>query len=71
MKSKRYIPALIIILVMYISPVFSQPPPPPPPPPCWPPPCNIPINGGIMFVLLLGVAYGTFILYKTKKRKSF
>lgn len=41
--------------------VFAAGPPPPPPsggPPCWPPPCSIPIDGGVGFLIAAGIGYG-------------
>jgi len=73
MNLKRYIVAIILTIcgVFAISPVFSQPPPPPPPPPCWPPPCTIPINSGIILLIAAGVLFGAYILYKKEFKRSF
>ncbi|NQY66562.1 MAG: hypothetical protein HRT72_02405 [Flavobacteriales bacterium] len=27
-------------------------------PPCWPPPCTIPIDGGLSFLIAAGAVYG-------------
>ena len=42
--------AIITFLLVPISDIFAQPPPPPPP--------NIPIDGGIGWLIVAGVAYG-------------
>jgi len=46
------------------SDVFSQGSPPPPP--CWPPPCSVPVNSGIIVLVIAGFVYGIYILYKKK-----
>jgi hypothetical protein len=73
MRLKKYIPTLILAVagLFYTSSVYSQPPPPPPPPPCWPPPCNVPINGGLWILLVLGVAMGAYFIYKRNLKKVF
>ena len=39
-------------------------------PPCWPPStCNIPIDGGLSFLLAAGVAYGAKKVYGVAKDK--
>jgi len=73
MNLKKYTTAAVLTLcgVFAISPVFGQPPPPPPPPPCWPPPCTIPINSGIIFLIAAGVVLSVYLLYKKDLRRSF
>lgn len=49
-----------ILTPFFINDIYSGGGPPPPPgggPPCWPPPC-IPIDGGIVFLIAAGIAYG-------------
>ncbi len=50
-----------IITPFFINDIYSggggPPPPPGGGPPCWPPPC-IPIDGGIVFLIAAGIAYG-------------
>ncbi|HVA98034.1 MAG TPA: hypothetical protein VNG53_03990 [Bacteroidia bacterium] len=65
---------IVLILLFSVSPfvvnsVFSQPPPPGPgPAPCWPPPCSVPINSGIILLLAVGMIYGgKKIIDNTKK----
>lgn len=53
---------LIFALNLILANVAVGAGPPGPPggggdPPCWPPPC-IPIDGGLGFLLVAGVAYG-------------
>jgi len=65
------------MLIMATQFLFAQPPggPPPgggpgtPPPDCWPAPC-IPIDGGIGFLILAGVALGGKKIYDGNKRKA-
>ncbi len=55
---------------------YSQPagggpggPPAGGPPPCWPPPC-IPVDGGLGFLIVAGVALGGKKLYDFKKQDN-
>jgi hypothetical protein len=69
LRDKKYKIELLLLLGVLLSiPVFSQPPPPPPPPPCWPPPCNVPINSGILIITAIGLIYGAYTILKTQKR---
>ncbi len=46
---------IVVILLLLLFPLISMaqgPPPPPPPPP------GLPIDSGIVYLLLLGVAFG-------------
>ena len=53
--------------------LFAQPPGGPPPgggggdPPCWAPEC-IPIDGGIIFLIVGGIMLGVFTVYSHKSR---
>ena len=72
---KRLIVTLIFIVAMsMVNNAFAAGPPGPPGgggggPPCWPPPC-VPIDGGIGFLLLAGVAYGGKKAYDLSKEKA-
>lgn len=72
---KRFIFIAIIFIAMSIfNNAFAAGPPGPPNggpggPPCWPPPC-VPIDGGISFLLLAGVAYGGKKVYDISKDKK-
>jgi len=48
----RKIVAIILLLLFPLITMAQGPPPPPPPPP------GLPIDSGIVYLLLLGVAYG-------------
>jgi hypothetical protein len=70
MKNKKIsIAVLLCLLIISTIPAYSQLPPPPPPP-CTVPPCNVPINSGILFLLGAGLALGISMLYKTQKNKA-
>lgn len=70
---KQLIFTLIFIAAMSIfSNAFAGGPPGPPGggpggPPCWPPPC-VPIDGGISFLLVAGVLYGSKKVYDISKK---
>ncbi len=49
----RKIVAIILLLLFPLITMAQGPPPPPPPPPP-----GLPIDSGIVYLLLLGVAYG-------------
>lgn len=62
--------ALLFILGLFLSvPGFAQPTGPTGPS-CWPPPCTVPINSGILLLLGAGMAYGFYMLYKMRKRRA-
>jgi hypothetical protein len=48
----RKIVTLVLLLLFPLITMAQGPPPPPPPPP------GLPIDSGIVYLLLLGVAYG-------------
>ena len=50
----RKIVAIILLLLFPLITMAQGPPPPPPPPP----PPGLPIDSGIVYLLLLGVAFG-------------
>ncbi len=64
---EKIVIAFIVLAGMFSLPILAQGPPPPPPPPvgsdseppCWPPPC-IPVNQGVVLLLLAGTAYGLY-----------
>lgn len=65
--------ALILLLILgpiAIDKVFCQPPPPGGPP-CWPPPCSIPLDGGVSFLIAAGIAYGGKKIYDNSKKNPF
>ena len=48
----RKIVAILLLLLFPLITMAQGPPPPPPPPP------GLPIDSGIVYLLLLGVAFG-------------
>jgi len=64
--------SFIIILFSFIfnSVIFAAPPPPPASAPgCWPPPC-IPIDGGIVFLIVAGSLYGAKKIIDYRKQQQ-
>ena len=64
MKSKIF--KIILIFFLILSPLFisvsvGQPPPPPPQ--------DIPIDGGLLALLIAGIAFGGRKIYKEEKKK--
>tara|TARA_R110001632_G_scaffold10544_8_gene38976 strand:+ start:9654 stop:9827 length:174 start_codon:yes stop_codon:yes gene_type:complete len=49
---RKYLLTLTLVLFFTIITSAQAPPPPPPPPP------GLPIDGGIAFLIIAGVAYG-------------
>ena len=67
---KKILPMLILLAVFLVAATESfagGPPSPPMGPPCWPPPCNIPLDGGISLLIAAGVALGGKKFYDLKK----
>lgn len=63
---KKYVKAIILLTALIIFPLFlhtaiGQPPPPPPQ--------DIPIDGGLLTLLLAGLAYGGRKIYLDEKKK--
>lgn len=64
---KKYLSILVFLIIFVLSPAFvqtaiAQPPPPPPE--------DIPIDGGLGFLLAAGVAYAAKKLYKNKDQEN-
>ncbi len=62
--------SLLIILFCFIcnTVIFAAPPPPPAGSPgCWPPPC-VPIDGGIVFLIIAGTLFAIKKLYDFSKK---
>jgi hypothetical protein len=73
---KQKILSLLIVtffvtVALFIPETWATPPGPPPMgmgPPCWPPPCNIPVDGGIGFLVAAGLAYAGKTLWNMHKK---
>ena len=64
---KKHIRNLLLLFMLIISPfvvqeVAAQPPPPPPQ--------DIPLDGGLTFLIIAGAAYGARKLYKKQKEEE-
>ncbi len=62
----KYLTILSFVVVFVLSPVFIQTAIAQPPPP---PPQDIPIDGGLGFLLAAGVAYAAKRLYKNRDQE--
>jgi hypothetical protein len=50
--------------------LFAAPGPPPMGgPPCWPPPC-LPIDGGVLFLMIAGILLGGWKIYSSFYKKK-
>lgn len=69
MKKIRLFLLFIACNLFFSINVFSQLPPDneEETPGCWPPPC-VPIDGGIVFLIAAGAAYGSKKIYDYKKQ---
>jgi hypothetical protein len=63
----KYLTILSFVVVFVLSPAFVQTAIAQPPPP---PPQDIPIDGGLGFLLAAGVAYAARRLYKNKDQEA-
>ena len=63
----KYLTILSFIVVFVLSPAFVQTAIAQPPPP---PPVDIPIDGGLGFLLAAGVAYAAKRLYKNRDQEA-
>lgn len=72
MNYKSIFLLLFFLTITTISIAAPFPPPPPPGngPPCWPPPCVIPIDGGISILMAAGAALGAKKIYDSRKKKD-
>ncbi len=69
MKKLKIFLLLFALNLFFSNHVFSQLPPDneEETPGCWPPPC-VPIDGGIVFLIAAGAAYGSKKIYDYKKQ---
>ncbi len=69
--TKLVLITIVLFLALSGIDVFAAGPPGPPGggggPSCWPPPC-VPIDGGISYLLALGVIYGGKKVYDISKK---
>ena len=68
---KKIFPILILMAVFFFSAyenqVAGQPGTPMGPAPCWPPPCTVPLDGGISLLIAAGIALGGKKIYDFRK----
>lgn len=62
----------LILIICLPAVVYSTPAPPAGggAPGCWPPPCTVPIDGGITFLIAAGAALGAKKLMSNKSRNA-
>ena len=61
---KKIIAPVLFVLVTFKS--FAQEPPPPGPPP----PVGLPIDSGLIILMVVAVIYGVYIVLKLNKAKT-
>jgi hypothetical protein len=63
----------VLFFLCYKIKAYGQPPPPPgggSGAPCWPPPCSVPIDGGIGFLIAAGAALAGKKFYDLRKKSK-
>lgn len=68
-KLFRYAAGLAGVLFTSAAMALPISPPPPPDPPCWPPPC-IPIDNGVVFLMIAGALLAGTVLIRTFKAQK-
>jgi hypothetical protein len=68
----RVVPNKIIMLfvALFMLPIYTFSAPPPPPPGTVPPPPGSPIDGGLMILLLISLAFGIYKIYISNIKKA-
>lgn len=67
---KHKIVVVVFSITILAGDIFSAPPPPPTGGPgCWPPPC-VPVDNGLVFLVLAGIAFGAKKIYNSYKKSS-
>lgn len=66
MQKKYMLASILVFFVGFASMAQGSGPPPPAPPP----PPGLPIDGGILVLFLLALAYGIYKSYKLSKRTA-
>lgn len=73
MNSSKIFLLLLSFIIVSASCLMALPPGPPGGggrPPCFPPPCTpIPIDGGLSYILIAGIALGGKKIYSLNKKK--
>lgn len=65
-QNKKIIASILFVLISVVCPaqVVTPPPPTPPPPP------GLPVDGAIVALLLAGIVYGIYKVWKSNKALS-
>ncbi len=58
------------MLFMFFNLILAQAQTPPPPPPPLPPPPGLPVDNGIMFLIVAALIYGVYKVIKHKQSLS-
>jgi hypothetical protein len=68
MKSLKFVLFIFLVAVINTN-LFSSVPPPVSGgnPTCWPPPC-VPIDNGVIFLIIAGMLYGVKKIYDSRKK---
>jgi len=64
-QSKKIVASILFVLISFVCLAQSEPPPPTPPPPP-----GLPIDGGLIVLLVLGLFFGVKSILKFSKQKS-
>lgn len=62
--NKKVVASILFVLVSFVSAAQHGNNPPPPQPP---PPQGLPIDGGLVVLIILGLALGVYAILKEKK----
>jgi len=65
--NKKVVASNLFVLISFVCAAQQGNNPPPPQPP---PPPGLPIDGGLVMLIILGLAYGIYIILKEKKISS-
>jgi len=66
-QNKRIFASILFVLISFVSVAQGSGNPPPPMPP---PPPGLPIDSGVLILLLLGLLLGAYFKFKTAKLKK-
>ena len=64
-QNKKIFASILFVLISFVCAAQT---PPPPPPPGRPGPVGAPIDGGLLVLLIVGLFFGIYKMYKFQKR---
>jgi hypothetical protein len=67
LQNKLKLASILFLLVSFVCAAQGIDNPPPPMPP---PPPGLPIDGGVVFIAVLGLIFGTYKAFKINKSKE-